>query len=322
MKDTSPHRICRRTKIGCIVCILGLIPRLGWAQGPTPETGNTIFPGGGLLSYGADFVSRKAPPSISGASIPPTIRPTSEVVQPLVFSWGIRRDLELIAITAISSNHLNLPGPPAPSNAGGTGLGDSLVLLKYRFLRLDSPRGTTQASITLGPKLPTGRTDLHDSTGALLPASLQPGSGSTDLFVNFSVTYTGLFNVEKLVADSSIDYLHRGDGTQNTRLGNSLHSRIYLPYRPYQSHSVGREWWVGPQIVWDHAGFDRIGGMRQGNSGGNVLSAGGATYFSPHPGLELWFGIDFAVAQQMNGVQDQVRRHISIGISKQFQIRR
>jgi hypothetical protein len=155
----------------------------------------------------------------------------------------------------------------------------------------------------------------------LLPASLQPGTGSTDFFVNFSGTYTGLFNVEKLVADTSIDYLRRSQGTQRTQLGNNLHARFYFPYRPYQSHSVGREWWVGPEIVWDHAGYDRIGGLRQDDSGGDVLGAGGATYFSPRPGLELWFGIDFAVAQQMHGIQAQVRRHIGIGISKQIQLR-
>ena len=155
MNFTSPHRIRSRIGIAWIVCILGLNPCLGWAQGPTPETGNTIFPGGGLFSYGADFISRKAPPLPGGSSITPTVRPTSEITQPLIFIWGIRRDLELLAITSISSNHLNLPGPSTPLPAGGLGMGDSLMLLKYRFLRLDSQRGTTQASITIGPKIPT-----------------------------------------------------------------------------------------------------------------------------------------------------------------------
>jgi hypothetical protein len=292
------------------------------AQEPTPETGNTIFPGGGLFSYGADFISKRAPASFTGVPIPATIGPTSEISQPLVFSWGIRRDLELTVETAISSDHLSASELPAPPTVGGSGLGDTLVLLKYRFLRLDSERGTTQASITIGPKLPTGRTNLRDYGGALLPATLQPGSGSTDLFVNFSGTYTGLFHVEKLVADATIDYLRRTEGTQRTQLGDGLHSRFYFPYRPYQSHSVGREWWIGPEVVWQHAMKDRIAGLSQADSGGDVLSLGAATYYSPRPGLELWFGIDFAVAQQMNGVQDHSSRHISVGISKQIQLHR
>jgi hypothetical protein len=302
---------------------LGLGASWGFAQGPTPETANTIFPGGGLVSYGADFIFRKAPaPTSITGGIPPTVSPTLEAMQPFVFSWGIRRDLELTAMTSITTNRLDFLDATPQIRTGGSGLGDSLVLLKYRFLRRDSERGTTQASVMLGPKLPTGRTDLRDSSGgALLPVTLQPGSGSADFFVNFSGTYTGLFHVEKLVADGTVDYLRRTEGSEHTQLGGSLRSRLYFPYRPYESHSVGEEWWIGPELVWDQQGYDRIGGVRQSSSGGNVLSLGGATYFSPRPGLELWFGMDFGVAQQWNGIQATVERHISIGISKQFELK-
>ena len=291
----------------------------GWAQGPTPETANTIFPGGGLASYGADFYFRRAPAGIS--SIPPTILPTTGVSQPLQLSWGVRRDLEFTAMTSIETDHLKLGGPTPEIRAGGSGLGDSLLLVKYRFLRRDSERGTTQASVTAGPKLPSGRTDLRDGSGKLLPLTLQPGSGSTDWLLNSGGTYTGLFGVEKLVVDGTVDYLLRTEGAQHTRLGNSLHARLFLPYRPYESHSVGREWWIGPELVWEQEGYTRIGGKRQADSGGDVLSLGAATYFSPYQGLELWFGIDFAAAQRWNGTQDTVRRHVSVGISKQFEFR-
>jgi hypothetical protein len=174
-------------------------------------------------------------------------------------------------------------------------------------------------SATLGPKLPTGRTDLRDASGLLLPVTLQPGSGSTDLFTEVSGTYTGLFDIEKLVLDGTVDYMRRGEGSQRTRLGDTLHTRLFIPYRPYQSHSVGREWWIGPELDWENERHQSINRLRQPDSGGNVLSVGAATYFSPHPGLELWFGIDFAVAQQWNGIQATVKRHISVGISKQFE---
>ena len=317
MAGCTPTLVCRTTRVIVVLAACGMMATPVWAQGPTPETGNTIFPGGGLLSYGADFFSRKPPSGLT--SIPPTILPTTGVSQPLQLSWGVRRDLELTAITSVQTDHLNLGGPAPELRVGGSGLGDSLLLVKYRFLRRDSGRGTTQASVTFGPKLPTGRTDLRDSSGNLLPASLQPGSGSTDLFFNFSGTYTGLFGLEKLVADGTVDYLDRTVGTQRTRLGNGLHTRLYVPYRPYESHSVGQEWWIGPELDWDQEGYTRIGRVRQADSGGNVLSLGGATYFSPRPGLELWFGVDLAVAQQWNGTQDTVRRHVSIGISKQFE---
>lgn len=307
--------------IGSVVlssCLV-VLARSVWAQGPTPETGNTIFPGGGLISYGADFISRRSPTGLG--SITPAVRPTFEVGQPIVFAWGIRRDVELEAVTSIETDHLDLPSSTPPIRTGGNGLGDSLVLLKYRFLRLDSERGTTQASITVGPKLPTGRTDLRDASGALLPAGLQPGSGSTDLFLNFSGTYTGLFNVEKLVADTTVTSWLRTEGIERTRLGDELDWHLYFPYRPYQSHRVGPEWWIGPSLTWQHMGRDQIASLPQADSGGDALNLGATTYLSPRPGLELWFGVEFTVAQQLNGIQDRLRRHISVGISKQFQLR-
>jgi hypothetical protein len=293
-----------------------------WAQGPSPETGNTIFPGGASLSYSADFVSRKAFAPAATGSIPATIRPTFAVSQPLIFDWGLRRDLELTTMLPIVTNHLDLMVPGPQSRRGSTGLGDALVLLKYRFLRLDSERGTTQASLMFGPKLPTGRTDARDSAGVLLPVGLQPGSGATDFFFSLSGTYTGLFHIKKLVADESASYVLRRQGTQQTRLGDSLNSRFWLSYRPYQAHSVGKEWWIGPSLTWQNIAADQIAGHRQLNSGGNMLALGVTTYFSPYPGAYLWLGLEFPVAQATNGVQAEVRRRITVGISKQFRLRR
>jgi hypothetical protein len=241
-----------------------------------------------------------------------------------VFSWGIRRDFQLTAVVPIVTTRFEVsacgsPGSP-PVRLGGTGLGDTMVFLKYRFLRLDSERGTTQASVSLGPKLPTGRTSLRDRAGVLLPAGLQPGSGSTDLFLNVSGTYTGLFHIERLVADESITYLWRSQGTQGMQLGSSLESRFWLSYRPYQSPSVDKEWWIGPALTWQHAGDDRQAGVRQADSGGDALLLGITTYLSPRAGMTLWFGVDFPVAQTTGVAQMQMKRRYSFGITQQFRL--
>src|SRR5207244_9106140 len=121
----------------------------------------------------------------------------------------------------ITTTRFDITGKPV----GETGLGDSLVLAKYRFYRRDSPRGTTQASATFGPKLPTGRTNLADASGGLLPASLQPGSGSTDLFLAGNWTYTGLFNIKRLVSDEDVHALSPSQGTSATRHGRHREAR-------------------------------------------------------------------------------------------------
>ncbi|MCI0402801.1 MAG: transporter, partial [Acidobacteria bacterium] len=148
-----------------------------WAQGPSPEGGATLFPGGGVVSYNSVFTTRS--PRGSGP-LPPSARPTFAHRGQFTFAWGMRRDLQLSILAPVVTTERKLPPSSLDRFVGGTGFGDLTVMLKYRVLRLDSPRGTTQLSLAAGPKLPTGRTNLRDSAGNQLPVGLQPGSGSTD----------------------------------------------------------------------------------------------------------------------------------------------
>jgi len=281
------------------------------AQGPSPETGATLFPGGALISYNSVFTTRIA----SAPAAPSERRPTLTHEAPLTFMWGFRRDYQLTVVVPVVTHHLG-------RSEGGTGVGDTLVLLKYRFLRRDSPRGTTQAAVTAGPTLPTGRTGLRDVAGTFLPVHAQPGSGAAGLFLNLSGTYTGLFRVKRLVADESVTYVRRGEGAQQTRLGDFWESRFWLSYRPYQSKSVGAEWWVGPSLTWQHMGRDRRAGLREAASGGDVLWLGATTYYSPRAGLIFWLGAEVPPAQDLHGIPYRLGRRVSFGVTRQFTLRR
>jgi len=194
------------------------------------------------------------------------------------------------------------------------------VLVKYRFYRRDSARGTTQSSFTIGPKIPTGRTNLENESGVLSPATLQPGSGSTDFFLAANWTYTGLFNIRRLVADEDFHALLRSEGTQKTRLGSNIASRFWLSYRPYESKVGAREWFIGPVLTWLHSQDDRIVGITQSGSGGDQLLAGMTTYVGVRPGMHLWVGMDWDVAHSNDAFFMPVRRHISFGIAQQFRM--
>ena len=132
------------------------------AQGAAPETAPPLFPGGGLISYNSVFTTRSLMPSAS-TGIPPTALPTFSHQGVFNFTWGFYRDFDLTVLLPIVTNRYQAPGT---STAGGTALGDMMVLVKYRFYRRDSPRGTTQASVTAGAKLPTGLTSLTSPNGA------------------------------------------------------------------------------------------------------------------------------------------------------------
>jgi hypothetical protein len=288
------------------------------AQGPAPETAPPLFPGGGLISYNSIFTTRGLMPASSGG-IPVTSFPTFSHEGDFNFTWGFYRNFDLTVLVPVVTNHFDNGNGPI---VGGTGLGDAMVLVKYRFYRRDSERGTTQASVTFGPKIPTGRTDLTDTNGKRLPAGLQPGSGSADLFLAANWTYTGLFKLKRLVADEDFHSQIRSQGTQATRLGSDIESRFWLSYRPYESRNVAREWFIGPVLTWLHSQDDRIGGVTQSGSGGDVLLAGITSYVGVRPGMHLWLGVDWDVVHSTGTVFMPVRRHISFGITQQFRMHR
>jgi hypothetical protein len=275
-----------------------------------------LFPGGGLISYNSVFTTRGLTAESSG-NVSPTARPTFSHEGDFKFTWGFHRNFDLTVLVPIVTNHFESANEPT---VGGTGLGDAMLLVKYRFYRRDSARGTTQASFTFGPKIPTGRTDLTDATGTRLPASLQPGSGSTDLVLAGNWTYTGLFNLRRLVADEDFHALLRSEGTQATRLGSDINSRFWLSYRPYESKNGAREWFIGPALTWLHSQDDRIAGLTQNGSGGDVLLAGITTYAGVRPGMHVWVGMDWDVAHSTGAMFMPVRRHVSFGITQQFRL--
>ena len=214
---------------------LWLCASAAWGQGPAPETAPPLFPGGGLLSYNSIFTTRASTQALSG-NIPATARPTFVHEGDFNFTWGFHPDLDLTIVVPIVTNHFETN---SVATVRGTGVGDAMAFGKYRFYRRDSPRGTTQASISVGPKFPTGKTNLAAPTGSLLPASLQPGSGSTDLFIAANWTYTGLFNLKRLVADEDFHALLRSTGAQRTRLGSEVESRFWVIVPPLRIKELG-----------------------------------------------------------------------------------
>lgn len=61
------------------------------------------------------------------------------------------------------------------------GLGDLVILLKYRAFNPEKVESMDWV-LGAGPKLPTGKTDFTNPNGLILPADMQPGSGSLDAF--------------------------------------------------------------------------------------------------------------------------------------------
>jgi hypothetical protein len=71
-------------------------------------------------------------------------------------------------------------------------------------------------------------------------------------------------------------------------------------------------------LTWTHSQDDRITGVAQPGSGGDILLAGVTTYVGVRPGLHVWFGADWDVAHTSGAQFMPVRRHFSFGVTQQF----
>ena len=129
-----------------LVVVLVFLALPTWAQGPAPETAPPLFPGGALVSYSSNVTTR----GLMSEPNPVTVLPTFSHEGDFNFTWGFRPNFDLTVLVPVITNHFDAPGV----SVGGTGLGDVLAVVKYRFYRRDSERGTTQASVTVGPKFP------------------------------------------------------------------------------------------------------------------------------------------------------------------------
>lgn len=110
----------------------------GRATGGTRNRSDS-FPWRGLISYNSVFITRglqqESPPGISS-----TARPTFCREGDFNFTWGFRSNFDLTVLVPVVTNHFASAGGPT---VGGTGPGDTMLLVKYRFYRRDSARGTT-----------------------------------------------------------------------------------------------------------------------------------------------------------------------------------
>ena len=101
------------------------------AQGPAPETAPPLFPKGALVSYSSDFISRDLPQN--GDELSATSHPTFSHQGTFTFIWGFHPNFDLTINVPIVTNRFTTTN----HRLGGTSLGDSLVLVKYRFYRRD-----------------------------------------------------------------------------------------------------------------------------------------------------------------------------------------
>ncbi len=204
----------------------------------------------------------------------------------------------------------NHHGHKLPQQWGFTQLGDVRVVGRLPLRQADPALGTGNAGVTVGLKLPTGKTSISNDEGDAAERSLQPGSGTTDILLGGYYQQT----LAQLGASWFVQTEYR----------RALHE--HAGYRP------------GAQLGLD-AGVryglsDRLGVLLQLNglmkrrdsgteseprdSGARLLSLSPGLAFAVSDSVQVYGFVELPVYRQVNGVQLTAKRALVIGASKRF----
>ena len=149
-----------------------------------------------------------------------------------------------------------------------TGLGDAVLLANFNYLSTS----TANFTFAVGPKIPTGPSDLKDDRGITMNADMQPGSGAWDLILHHRIAK--IFNFRPQAAFSYLvtyrltgenpDYL----GSQVYEFGNEL--QMLLGWS--ESQNLGKLLYAyGLSFRYRHAAMDKNNHVILPNTGGQWI---------------------------------------------------
>lgn len=273
---------------------------------------------------------------------------TSIAVPALNVGYGVTDDftigLRLPYLDNEEIREVDATSPTGVNARGGVqGIGDMSFTGTYRFLHEET--AGIDASITLGVKAPTGKTDVHDRHGELFETEHQPGSGSWDGIAGGTLSKS----FGPLSLSATAVYGFTGEGSQSTTLGDRFNYGVTATYRILLANGgVFAPMHLGSKFdgMMHHGGVEHheeeghhdhggptldlsvglngqwwdkqvVAGEADGNTGGNVL------FITPGVRLTVdnWAGfvsVGIPVATDLNGIQSEPDWQLSAGTSVQF----
>ena len=211
---------------------------------------------------------------------------------------GVNRNFTVKIAIPYISKRLDRPG--LATTLRSEGLGDVAVTGKYRFYQKTGLAKTTEAALLFGLELPTGRNSVMNN-GTLLPAQLQPGSGSLDAIVGGAITKIDgrwLGNADLIAKlNSSADHF---------QFGNVLRADIGGQYRLWPAHYKQYDQLTVNLL----AELNSVWLGRNQASGQSVAASGGFKLFAT-PGIQVIFnryflfeaGVQIPIVLDLNGNQ-------------------
>lgn len=180
--------MCSRSFIAkCLKCLLifvtagaGLFTAVAKAA---PITFNTALP----VSKAEIIVRELIAIGVASDDAGGLDRKMSVVAMNSVVAYGLTPDLAVFGILPFTFKELETRAGTRKAD----GIGDARLIARYTIYQKNGIGKTARVAPFIGVKLPTGDNERADTMG-LLPPSLQPGTGSWDLFGGVIATYASV----------------------------------------------------------------------------------------------------------------------------------
>ena len=231
-----------------------------------------------------------------------------------VLGYGVTRDFALFGMLPYLDKRLDMDMGGQRVTRSDQGIGDLTLFGRYTAYQSDASGRTFRVAPFLGVKAPTGRDDAQDGLGRL-PPPIQLGSGSWGALGGVVATYQTLdFQV-----DSQLSYRANREAN-GFRFGDVSGLDVSFQYRLWpQKRGSGVPAFLYRVLETNlvHAEKNRVGGIRDPNSGGTTLFLSpGLQYVTKKWILEA--GVQIPVAQDLNGTALKNDYILNAGFSINF----
>ena len=274
---------------GAVVLALVIFAWPG-ATEAAPETFNTALPvAKGEFVFREQVVLDQSGDDPSGAG-----RDRTAFSAISVLGYGVNSDLALFGVVPYVDKRLEFSSAPTRS---ARGLGDISLFGRYTAFKRNFRGGNFRIAPFAGVELPTGDDDESDSFG-LLPASVQPGSGSWDPFGGIVTTYQTLdFQIDAQASYKANRLANGFEFGDIARLDGSLQYRLWP--RELKGGAPGFVYGIlEANLI--HQDKNRNGGVDDPNSNGTRLFlVPGLQYVTKRWIIEA--AVQLPVFQDLNG---------------------
>ncbi|MDX8412952.1 MAG: transporter [Mariprofundales bacterium] len=218
--------------------------------------------------------------------------------EPVVLAYGATAKLALFGMLPYVEKRLDLTVGGRRIQRNARGLGDAQLFARYTIYQRDQPGDTLRIAPFAGLKVPTGSHNQRDPLG-LIPAVLQPGSGSWDPFLGIAITHQTLdwefdlaakYRLNSRASDFTFGDQARTDASFQYRVLPRTLERSGVPAFVYAV--------LESNLIWN--GKNRDATVTDPNSGGVTWRfAPGLQYVTDRFVLES--AIQIPVVQKLNG---------------------